>query len=86
MIDKSINISTIVGRKVTLECRAPGRFVGPCPFHDERTPSLTVDDGTGHFHCFGCGARGDAVDFVLRTEPLLFRALLEWLGRLGGGR
>ena len=86
MIDKSITLSTIVGRKVTLECRAPGRFVGLCPFHEEQTPSFTVDDSTGRFHCFSCGSRGDAVDFVLRSEPLLFRALLEWLGRLGTGR
>lgn len=85
-IDPSITLSAIVRRKVALDCRAAGRFVGLCPFHQEQTPSFTVDDSVARFHCFGCGARGDAVDFVLRTEPLLFRALLEWLGRLGGDR
>jgi DNA primase len=80
--DQNITLSTIVRHKVALECRAAGRFVGVCPFHEERTPSFTVDDTAARFHCFGCGARGDAMDFVLRTEPLLFRALLEWLGRL----
>lgn len=77
-------LSSIVSRKVMLIERTPGRFVGCCPFHTEQTPSFSVDDETGNYHCFGCGARGDALDFVWRTEPLLFRAILEWLGRLDG--
>ena len=73
-----------IGRKVELQRGARDRLVGRCPFHVEHTPSLVVDDNAGEYHCLGCGVHGDAVDFVLRTEPLLFRALLEWLGRLGG--
>lgn len=81
MTDTFLALSIIVPRKVLLIERAPGRFVGCCPFHVEQTPTFTVDDSTARFHCLGCGARGDAVDFVLRTEPLLFRAILQWLGR-----
>lgn len=74
-------LSTIVAKKVTLKVGGAGRFIGLCPFHDERTPSFMVDDSAARFHCLGCGAKGDAMDFVFRTEPLLFRALLDWLGR-----
>src|SRR5690242_11706358 len=40
-----------------------------CPFHDDRNPSLKVEPGGVRFHCFGCGAHGDAVDFVRRLNP-----------------
>ena len=86
MANKGIALSTIVANKVLLAERLPGRLVGCCPFHEEANPSFTVDDQAERFHCLGCGGQGDAVDFVLRTEPLLFKALLQWLGRLGGAR
>jgi DNA primase len=82
MSDSTITLSVIVARKLLLVERKPGRFVGLCLFHAERTPSFMVDDATSRFHCLGCGARGDAVDFVLRTEPLLLTAIL---GRLVDG-
>ena len=43
-------------------------YVGLCPFHDERTPSFTVNPAKRFFHCFGCGAHGDAADFLIRTQ------------------
>ena len=86
MTDPTMILSGIVARKMQLLERRPGRFLGRCPFHAELTPSFIVDDQAGRYHCVGCGAQGDAVDFVLRTEPLLFTALLQWLRRLRGGQ
>jgi DNA primase len=52
---------------------------GLCPFHDDSTPSFHVRPERGHWHCFGCGATGDAISFVRRTRSLSFRAACEWL-------
>jgi transposase len=46
-----------------------GRLRWVCPFHDDRNPSLYVDPGEWHYHCFGCGAHGDAIDFGRRLKP-----------------
>ena len=53
----------------------------PLPFHNEKTPSFTVNDKKGFFHCFGCGAHGDAVGFVMKTEGLSFPEAVEKLAR-----
>ncbi len=47
-------------------------YVGLCPFHAERTPSFTVSEVKGFYHCHGCGAHGDAIDFVMNHEGILF--------------
>jgi phage/plasmid primase-like uncharacterized protein len=64
-------ISAWVGRRVQLK-RAGKTLAGLCPFHNERTPSFTVDDQRGTFHCFGCGAHGDAFGWVMLTEGVSF--------------
>jgi len=76
------DLSTIVGRRTTLR-RAGREMVGLCVFHSERTPSLHVNDATGFYHCFGCGAGGDAIRFVMETEGLRFMDALRWLGAVG---
>lgn len=48
------------------------RYRALCPFHDDHEPSLLVDERDGHFHCFGCHAHGDVVDFVMRREGIGF--------------
>src|SRR5690606_9918446 len=58
------------------------RLVGRCPFHEDRSPSLSIYRETQSFHCFGCGASGDVIDFVRRTGGLGFREAVE---RLAGG-
>jgi len=63
---------------VKLQKRA-GRFVGYCPFHQERHPSLVVYPDTKSFFCFGCRASGDAIDFVRRKEGLDFKEALRRL-------
>ena len=51
-----------------------------CPFHDERTPSFTITPDGGAFVCFGCGVKGDVIDFVMHAESLDFKTALEFLG------
>jgi hypothetical protein len=55
-----------------------------CPFHEERTPSCQVDDDTGRFHCFGCGAGGDAIDYLQKTWGTSLKDTLERLASSHG--
>ncbi len=71
-------LSAIVGREVEL-IRRGGEFVGLCPFHKERTPSFTVVDAKGFYHCFGCGAHGDAIDWHMQIYNESFAAAVEAL-------
>lgn len=52
-----------------------------CPFHDEKSPSFTIDNSDGHYHCFGCGAHGDAIQFLLEHQKLSFNEAVERLAR-----
>ena len=76
-------LAEIVGRWVKLTRR--GReWIGLCPFHKERTPSFSVVEDKGFYHCFGCGAHGGAIDFVMAIERLDFREAIERLAELTG--
>lgn len=66
-----VTLSEIVGRKVLLK-RAGREFSGLCPFHHEKSPSFTVNDQKGFYHCFGCGAHGDAVRFLTDHDNMHF--------------
>ena len=65
----SSNIVDVIGEYVTLK-RAGSSYKGLCPFHNEKTPSFTVDEKKQLFHCFGCGAGGDVVSFIMQKEGL----------------
>jgi DNA primase len=73
------DIVDVVAARTQLRKQGP-RLVGRCPFHEERTPSFTVDAGKKVYHCFGCGAGGDVITFVRETENLDFAGAIEWLG------
>ncbi|WP_026261490.1 DNA primase [Kiloniella laminariae] len=78
-----VPVSGVVGRKVKLIKR--GReFSGLCPFHNEKSPSFTVNDDKGFYHCFGCGAHGDVITFVTETEGLTFPESVERLAEQAG--
>src|SRR4029079_16267393 len=79
-----LNLSDIVGRKVSLKRRSGAEYSGLCPFHNEKTPSFTVNDKKGFYHCLGCGEHGDAVSFVMKTEGLSFPESVEKLAREAG--
>jgi len=75
-----VSVADVVGRRVKLIKR--GReFSGLCPFHNEKTPSFTVAEQKGFFHCFGCGAHGDVIGFVMRSDGLSFPEAVEKTGR-----
>jgi DNA primase len=76
-----LSISDIVGRKVSLKRRSGSEYAGLCPFHNEKTPSFTVNDKKGFFYCFGCHEKGSAIDFVMKTEGLAFPEAVEKLAR-----
>ena len=61
----------VVGKRVRLSKRGQ-EYTGLCPFHNEKTPSFTVNEEKGFFHCFGCGVHGDVIAFVMRDEGLSF--------------
>ena len=69
-------ISEVVRRYVSLR-RVGHAWMGCCPFHDDRTPSLAVSDAKEKFNCFGCGAHGDVVDFVRLKEGVDARSAAE---------
>jgi DNA primase len=75
--------SSVVGKKVQLKARG-NVHKGLCPFHNEKTPSFTVDDTRGTYHCFGCGEHGDIIKFVMETERLDFvEAVKQLAGEAG---
>ncbi len=55
------------------------RAYAHCPFHDDRTPSFVIYKEQNTFHCFGCGAHGDSIDFTMRREGLSFGEAVKWL-------
>lgn len=77
------DIVEIIGAHVRL--RRTGRnFVGLCPFHNEKTPSFSVNPERGFFHCFGCGAGGTVFNFIMRIEALTFPEAVRSLARRYG--
>ena len=79
-----VSISDVVGRRVRLTRKGRGEATGLCPFHNEKTPSFTVSEDKGFFHCFGCGAHGDVIGFVMRSEGLEFPQAVEKLAGEAG--
>lgn len=72
------DIVKIVSDYVALKKRG-GRYWGCCPFHGEKTPSFTVDEAKGLFHCFGCNVGGDVFSFIMQIEHLSFPDALKFL-------
>jgi DNA primase len=68
----------VVGARTQLR-KAGARYTGRCPFHEERTPSFSVNAVDKLYYCFGCGAGGDLISFVKETENLDFSGAVEWL-------
>jgi DNA primase len=78
-----LTLSEIIGRRVKL-ARAGREFKGCCPFHREKSPSFYVNDEKQFYHCFGCGAHGDAVGFVMQHDNLSFPEAIELLATQAG--
>lgn len=84
-IKDASGIVDIVGQFVTLK-QAGQNLKGLCPFHAEKTPSFTVNPGKQVFHCFGCGAGGDVIEFLERHEKLSFPDAVRHLAERAGIR
>ncbi len=78
-----VRVTEVVGRKVRL-IRRGHNHVGLCPFHNEKTPSFSINEQKGFYHCFGCGAHGDIITFVMETEGLTFPETVEQLANQAG--
>lgn len=76
-------IEDLISSYVNLK-RAGSVYQGLCPFHSEKSPSFTVFPNTETFHCFGCGAGGDVISFIMRAENLEYMGALEFLAKRAG--
>ncbi len=79
-----LDMLELVGRYVNLRASGSGRWVAPCPFHQETKPSFSVVPDKGFFHCFGCGASGDLIDFYCKINGLEFKEGLKQLAEMAG--
>lgn len=78
-----LSLSEVVGKSVLL--KKHGReYQALCPFHQEKSPSFTVNDEKGFYHCFGCGAHGDQIGFVMQYERLSYPEAVEKLANQAG--
>ena len=78
-----ISVADVVGERVKLT-RKGREYLGLCPFHNEKTPSFTVNEAKGFYHCFGCGAHGDIIKFEMEANNLPFMDALEKLSHKAG--
>lgn len=82
-VKKRLSLSSVVRQAVQLKGNGP-KFLGLCPFHQEKTPSFHVQDTLGRYKCFGCGASGDVFEFIMRLRGLTFKeAVAELADRCG---
>lgn len=77
-------IADVIGEYVRLRPAGGGSLKGLCPFHEEKSPSLSVRPHVGAFHCFGCGEGGDVISFVQKLDHLSFPEAVERLARRAG--
>ena len=82
-VAEKISIVEVVSDYVSLR-RAGGNFLGLCPFHAEKTPSFNVNPAREIFHCFGCGAGGNAFSFVMKIEGVNFPEAVKLLAKKAG--
>jgi DNA primase len=77
-VKAAADIVAVVSARTQLR-KTGARYMGRCPFHEERTPSFSVNAADKLYYCFGCGAKGDLITFVRETEQLDFAGAVEWL-------
>jgi DNA primase len=78
-VREAVDFVELVAGRTELRSAGANRYVGLCPFHEERTPSFGIDPVQKLYHCFGCGASGDLFRFVEETEGVDFKGALELL-------
>lgn len=78
-----VGLAEVIGQSVRL-VKKGREYSGLCPFHSEKTPSFTVNEQKGFYHCFGCGAHGDVISFVMEQRGLSFPEAVEELANSVG--
>lgn len=78
-IKDSVSISDIIGKYIDIK-KAGKNHIACCPFHGEKTPSFTISEDKQFYHCFGCGAHGDVVAFVMEYDRVDFLDAIKILG------
>ncbi len=78
-----LSVVDVVGRVVPLT-RKGQNYWGCCPFHNEKTPSFSVNEEKGFYHCFGCGEHGDIISFTMKHNNMDFRAAITELANMAG--
>lgn len=76
-------LSEVIGKRISVK-RAGREYMALCPFHGEKTPSFTINDEKGFFHCFGCGAHGDVIGFIKDYDKVSYKDAIERLAREAG--
>lgn len=79
-LKKRVNLVEVIEPYLDLK-KAGASYKGLCPFHDEKTPSFTIQKGDTHYHCFGCGAHGDAIQFLMEHQSMGFVEAVETLAQ-----
>lgn len=77
---RRVDLIEVLSTYVDLK-RTGSSYKGLCPFHDEKTPSLIIQKGDTHYHCFGCGAHGDAIQFLMSHQKMSFADSVEYLAQ-----
>ena len=82
-IKTRLKVSTVVSKNVALKKRGK-EFIGLSPFKNEKTPSFTVNDEKGFYHCFSTGEHGNIFDFLMKTRSLRFGEAVKLLASEAG--
>ena len=82
-IKSEISLSDVIGKDLRLTKKGK-EYVGNCPFHSEKTASFFVNNEKCTYYCFGCGARGDIVEYIMKTKGITFPQAVEYLANLAG--
>lgn len=83
LLRQRIDLPEVIGAHISLK-RSGAAFKGLCPFHEEKTPSFMIGRGDTHYHCFGCGAHGDAIAFLMNHLKMGFTEAVESLAERFG--
>ncbi|MBQ0013636.1 MAG: DNA primase [Proteobacteria bacterium] len=78
-----LSLVDVIGRRVPLVKKGQN-YWGCCPFHNEKTPSFSVNEEKGFYHCFGCGEHGDIISFTMKAGNMDFRAAIAELADMAG--
>ena len=78
-----LSIVDVISRRVPLTKKGQN-YWGCCPFHNEKTPSFSVSEDKGFYHCFGCGEHGDIISFTMKSENVDFKTAIKELADMAG--